>query len=299
MLLSLRVAELCLATSGDEHTIQEAQRKLKIHAGTIRQLYLGGYWLPQLFLEESDLFKHVLLDDAKFSELESFHFAQAWRSFDAGNIFERLNLTKVVKLNIPVPLPQDLQLIGDTIPQMHGLEHLHLRDIPDREAFMVRVYLIGDAVRNLPRLKSLGIYLMNPCRPVEWENQERFERPVNRALHFDRIFRRPVYSVPKEDALRGEIRRRAANPRDDFHSEGWVWKHPLALQKLYLKHIEIPDRAWTEVFSPGVLTDFHLPFGMATSQTWNYLKAAGTQLSSLQDLAFENLSPELLTFLGT
>lgn len=291
------------AVLGPHTNIDKLKEKIEKNTESLRNLSLDGYWPT-----EEDAGHFASRPIALFPRgnkdgltLKEFTFTISWRHFDVETL-SCLRIEHLVELKIPISQPTDLQILGISMSRMPELRSLHLNDIPATFSYLEEIGWIGNGILTLPKLKSLGIALTNPIRPESWARDERFERDDDLSGYFDQIFQPATYGEPSDQQRREYVDQHAKDPRDDVHSTGVTlaaWRQPLALEKLYLKHVDIPSHAWKWVFRPEILVDLQLPYSVTESETWSTLKLCGTQLKRLQCIDFEMLSSELLDFLTT
>ena len=298
-----RLHSLDAAILGPHTDIDRLKEKIRKNTDCLRNLSLDGYWPSQ---EEPDYSaSHPIALFPQGSKdvltLEEFTFTISWRHFNV-DILSCLRIEHLVDLKIPISQPTDLLILGVSLSRMPELRSLHLIDIPATGSYLEKVGSIGNRILTLRKLKSLGIALTNPIRSESWARDERFERDNDPSKYFDKIFQPATYGEPSDQQRREYIDQHAKDSRDIVHSTGVTlaaWRQPLALEKLYLKHVDIPDHAWDWVFRPECLVDLQLPYSVTEPETWTTLKHCETQLKRLQCIDFEMLSCELLDFLKT
>ena len=292
-----QLSSLAVELSAADTDVGNHKKKITDHARYLRVLSLNGSWPSWDTASRRPI---DLFPAGKGLELEQLNFGLPWEEFDV-QILGRLQINFLTHLSIPIKEVTDLKALGMSLGQMTELQSLHIIDIPAMEPYLENLAWIGNGLRVLRKLKSLGISLVNPTRRAWWERDESFERQENPSVYFDAVFSPSTYGKPADEQRREYLLQRSQDPRDDVHSTGMTlaaWRPPLALERLYLKHIDVPIYAWEEVFRPETLEILQLPYCVAP-KLWTTLETSKTQLKRLEGINFEMLSPELLSFLRT
>ena len=239
----------------------------------------------------------ALMPYVKLPKLQHIFLGPDW-TVNLGTVrFNRDGHRNVLSYSSSVAWAEELYSLTKGLPHLHRLSHLSLRDMPDLESYMSHVYRIGRAFRDLPALESLDLELTSPVQPSYWDEDERFERRPDLDHFFNLIFRPTEFGGITHQDRAHDMAYRTKDDHDDVHSNGLEYTPSLSLKKLRLKHIDIPERAWTHVFKPEVIEELCIPYSITAPSTWITFHRVGTQLRNLGDVDFESLSPELLTFI--
>ncbi|KAL9129279.1 MAG: hypothetical protein Q9217_002226 [Psora testacea] len=265
-------------------------------SGNLRTLSIGGY-LRCSPADINSIFPRQRSEGEPQISLRELRFHMDWDFFDM-LLVRRIQLRSLVKLDIPIKVPEHLPELESALGSMSNLETLLLRDIPAREDFYEHLHCIGSGVRSLPRLTRLGLALTNQLRPRAWEHDERFEKPDDESFAFDMIFSPEAYRVPtKEDAV-AQLRQQAEDLRGGMHCPVSRWRPPLKLSDLSLKHIDLPVHALETVFQPEALKNVDISYGRLHRDVTAQLIAAKTKLVRVTGVDYELLSRQLLGFLA-
>ena len=186
---------------------------------------------------------------------------------------------------------------------MTSLKSLAITDMPDRPEFLEEFPCLGLGILSrYDTLQEFDIWLTNWNRPNyycdTWQERvtiedEAFVTPETLDWFLGWLFPRS----PKD--LIDECRQKYTNFRDTiFHEkDSAVSAMPLLkLEKLRLRHIDLPSYAFQEVFDGQKLRELSLAFCDVDSKVWQTIGT--TQLLSLANVDYDLVSQDLLRFLA-
>ena len=232
---------------------------------------------------------------------QCFEFNMPWKLWDIA-ILHELSMSTLVKFKVPIGIPSDCFELGCALKQMSSIRSLTVTDIPDNPLFLEYLPFLGLGILSRgASLRELDIRITNFNRPNPYddtwervtEDDEAFVKPESNDWFFGWLF-----PQSPEDLVE-EYRREYLNFRDSISREQGSPINdscPLKLEKLRLKHVDLPLYAFEEVIDGTFLKELSLPFCDVDQGIWQ--KIGATNLLRIADLNYDLLSEGLISFLS-
>ena len=203
------------------------------------------------------------------------------------------DLTTLRSLTMPVRMPLDCPKIGAAFMDMPHLVNLTITELSDSEDFVDQFCHLGDGIMALSTsLRSLDLSITN-CNRRGWAD-EAFVQPDNIAYFFAAFF-----PEPSHDRIEASVRAKFKDPREPLNANlTRSPKGPLNLERIRLRHVDLPWWAFETVFSPHSIKDLDLATCRVAPNTWDDL-GKYAQLCRLAGINYEMLSGTFMHFLPT
>ena len=203
------------------------------------------------------------------------------------------DLTTLRSLTMPVRMPLDCLKIGAAFMEMPHLVDLTITELCDSEDFVDQFCHLGDGIMALSTsLRTLDLSITN-CNRRGWED-DAFVQPDNIAFFFTAFF-----PEPSRDRVEASVRAKYKDPREPLDVNlTRSSKGPLNLERIRLRHIDLPWWAFETVFSPYSIKDLDLVTCRVAPETWDDLRKYA-QLRRLVGINYEILSGSFMHFLPT
>ena len=203
------------------------------------------------------------------------------------------DLTTLRSLTMPVRMPFDCVKIGAAFMDMPHLVDLTITELCDSEDFVDQFCHLGDGIMALSTsLRSLDLSITN-CNRRGWKD-DAFVQPDDLTLFFAAFF-----PEPSRDRVEALVRANFEDPREPLDVNlTRSSKGPLNLERIRLRHIDLPWWAFETVFSPHSIKEIELSTCRVAPGTWDDL-GKYAQLRRLSGINYEILSGTFMHFLPT
>ena len=203
------------------------------------------------------------------------------------------DLTTLRSLTMPVRMPLDCLKTGAAFMDMPHLVDLTITELCDSEDFVDQFRHLGDGIMALSTsLRTLDLSITN-CNRRGYED-EAFVQPDDIDFFFTAFFPEPSY-----DQVEKSVRAKFKDPREPLDVNlTQSSKGPLNLERIRLRHIDLPWWAFESVFSPYSIKDLDLSTCRVAPDTWDDL-GKYAQLRRLAGINYEMLSGSFMHFLPT
>ena len=203
------------------------------------------------------------------------------------------DLTRLRSLIMPVRMPLDCLKIGAAFMDMPHLVNLTITELSDSEDFVDQFCHLGDGIMALSTsLRTLDISITN-CNRRGWEDDP-FVKPDNIAFFFKAFF-----PEPSRDRVEALARASFKDPREPLDVNIYrASKGPLNLERIRLRHIDLPWWAFETVFSPHSIKELDVSTCRVAPNIWDDL-GKYAQFHRLAGINYEILSGSFMHFLPT
>ena len=203
------------------------------------------------------------------------------------------DLTTLRSLTMPVRMPLDCVKIGAAFMDMPHLVDLTITELSDSEEFVDQFCHLGDGIMALSNsLRTLDLSITN-CNRRGWED-DAFVQPDDITFFFGAFFPKP-----SRDRVEALVRANFEDPREPLDVDlTRSSKGPLNLERIRLRHIDLPWWAFETVFSPHSIKELDLSACRVASNTWNDL-GRYAHLHRLAGVNYEIISGTFMRFLPT
>ena len=208
-------------------------------------------------------------------------------------VLSSFDLTTLKSLTMPVRMPLDCPKIGAAFMDMPHLVDLTITELSDSEDFVDQFCHLGDGIMALSTsLRSLNLSITN-CNRRGWAD-DAFVQPDNIAYFFTAFF-----PEPSREQVEASVRAKFKDPREPLNVNlTRSPKGPLNLERIRLRHVDLPWWAFETVFSPHSIKDLDLATCRVAPNTWGDL-GEYAQLYRLVGINYEMLSGSFMHFLTT
>ena len=233
---------------------------------------------------------------------QCFEFNMCWKYWDF-MILRILCLPQLVTLKVPLGTASDIVSLGKALGWMSSLQSLTVTDMPDNPDYLNLLPILGLGILSRSgTLRELGLFLTNFNRPDQycetWERNEMANEAFVKPNSYDHFFEYIFPSSPD-------------NVSEPLLQEYTTFKNAISispscsrkrtlpllkLRKLCLKRIDLPFDAFTRVFDPTRLEEFHLRYCDIDRTVWACLR--DSKLVALESVDYE-LLPSICQLLGT
>ena len=261
---------------------------------SLRKLTLSGY-LPSTFESVNDEAPgHTFKGAGGLCALrpECLNVELRW-AYWSPVMLSSFDLTTLKSLTMPVRMPLDCLKIGATLMDMPQLVDLTITELCDSKDFVDQFCHLGDGIMALSTsLRTLDLSITN-CNRRGWED-DAFVQPDNIAFFFAAFFPEPSY-----DRVEASVRAKFKDPREPLDVDlTRSSKGPLNLERIRLRHIDLPWWAFETVFSPYSIKELDLSTCRMAPNTWDNL-GKYAQLRRLAGINYEILPGPFMDFLPT
>ena len=203
------------------------------------------------------------------------------------------DLTTLRSLTMPVRTPDDCLKTGAAFMDMPHLVDLTITELCDGEDFVDQFRHLGDGIMALSTsLRTLDLSITN-CNRRGYED-DAFEQPDDIAFFFTAFS-----PEPSHEQVQASVRAKFKDPREPLDVNlTRSSKGSLNLERLRLRHIDLPWWAFETVFSPYSIKDLDLSTCRVAPDTWDDL-GKYAQLRRLAGINYEMLSGSFMHFLPT
>ena len=207
-------------------------------------------------------------------------------------VLSSFDLTTLRSLTMPVRKPLDCIKIGAAFMDMPHLVNLTMTELADSEDFVDHFCHLGDGIMALSNsLRTLDMSITNCNRPKR--EDDAFVQPDDISFFFKAFF-----PEPSPDRVEALVRAKFKDPREpldvNIHRSS---KGPLDLERIRLRHIDLPWWAFETVFSPHSIKYLDLSTCRVAPNTWSDL-GKYAQLYRLAGINYEILSGSCMHFLS-
>ena len=218
-----------------------------------------------------------------------FEFNMCWKFWDIA-ILDMLSLSQLVILKLPVGMSSDCEPLGHAIASMTRLKSLTITDVPDDDDFLDELPFLGHGILLRGQtLRELDLCVTNYNRPdyycKTWMAINLDEEPIVGPSTWDRHFNAFFAGVSDDESegIRDRFQDFTQSITKDLGLS--LQPHPLKLERLRLRHIDIPDFAFTQFIDGTNLKELRLTDCDVHCAVWSSI---GTEsLSILEDLDYD------------